>query len=184
MKALIVIDMTKDNVEGFIKEQIDKIVPNINIITEEFRATGNMVVFANDSFFANDFLFKSKMSPHSLRYTEGSEVTDKLIVKKEDIILPKRRFSAFFKTDLDQTLRTNNVDTVYICGITSIYCVLATTFDSVCHDFYTVIVEDATTAHNDFVHETTMNFYRKGPLVPLLQVKKINEIIKDLRGEQ
>ena len=184
MKALIIVDMTKDNVEGFIKEQIDKIVPNINILAEEFRKSGNMVVFANDSFFANDFLFKTKMSPHSLRYTEGSEVTELLNVKKGDIILPKRRFSAFFKTDLDQTFRTNGVTHVYVCGITSIYCVLATTFDSVCNDFYTVIVEDATTAHNDTVHETTMNFYRKGPLIPILQVKKTDDIINELRGEK
>jgi len=177
MKALIVVDMTKDNVEGFIKEQIDKIVPNINIITEEFRATGNMVVFANDSFFANDFLFKSKMLPHSLRFTKGSEVTEQLTVKNSDIILPKRRFSAFFKTDLDQTLRTYKVEKVYICGITSLFCVLSTAYDSVCHDFYTVIIEDATTAHKDIVHEQLMGFLRKNPLQPLLEIKQSHEII-------
>jgi nicotinamidase/pyrazinamidase len=182
MKALIIVDMTKDNVEGFIQEQVDKIVPNINTLSEAFRETGNLVIFANDSFFEKDFLFKSKMSPHSLRYQKGSEVTDRLIVKDSDLILPKRRFSAFFKTDLDQTLRTYSVDTVFVCGITSLYCVLATALDSVCHDFYTVFVEDATTAHKDSIHETVMDFYRKGPLQPLLEVKKVKNIINELRG--
>ncbi len=178
MEALIVVDMTKDNVEGFIKEQIDKIVPNINLLTAAFRKKGNLVIFANDSFLEHDFLFKSKMLPHSLRYTQGSEVTELLEVEKGDVILPKRRFSAFFKTDLDQTLRTLNVTKVYVCGITSIYCVLATALDAVCHDFYSVIVEDATTAHKDIIHEQVMGFYRKGPLQPLLEIMKTEEIIQ------
>ena len=177
MEALIIIDMTKDNVEGFVPGQCDKIIPVINELTEKFRAAKNLVIFANDSFLENDFLFKSKMSPHSLRFTEGSEVTDKLTVKDSDIILPKRRFSAFFKTDLDQTLRTNNVEKVYICGITSLFCVLATAYDAVCNDFYTTIIEDATTAHKDEVHEHIMGFLRKNPLQPLLEIKKSYEII-------
>ncbi len=177
MKALIVVDMTKDNVSGFIKEQIVKIVPNINRLTNFFRKNNDLVIFANDSFLEQDFLFKSKMSPHSLRYTEGSEVTEKLVVDKNDIILPKRRFSAFFKTDLDQTLRTLNVEEVSVCGITSIYCVLATALDAVCHDFYSIIVEDATTAHKDIIHEQVMNFYRNGPLIPLFKIMKTDDLI-------
>jgi nicotinamidase-related amidase len=136
-----------------------------------------LVIFANDSFLKDDFLFKSKMSPHSLRWTDGEKVATSLNVKDTDIVLPKRRFSAFFKTDLDQTLRTFEVEKVYVCGITSIFCVLATAFDSICHDFYTVIIEDATTAHKDEVHEQVMNFYRKNPLQPLFEIKKSNEII-------
>ncbi len=177
MDALIVVDMTKDNVSGFIKEQIDKIVPNINKLTESFRKKGNLVIFANDSFLENDFLFKSKMTPHSLRFTEGSEVTDLLNVANTDIILPKRRFSAFFKTDLDQTLRTLNINKIFVCGITSIYCVLATALDAVCHDFYSRIVEDATAAHKDIIHDQVMDFYRKGPLQPLLEVVKTEDLI-------
>ena len=177
MEAIIVIDMTKDNLSGFVKGQCDKIIPVINILTEKFRKNNNLVIFANDSFLKEDFLFKSKMLPHSLRFTKGSEVTGQLTVKSSDIILPKRRFSAFFKTDLDQTLRTYKVEKVYICGITSLFCVLSTAYDSVCHDFYTVIIEDATTAHKDIVHEQLMGFLRKNPLQPLLEIKQSHEII-------
>ena len=49
-----------------------------------------------------------------------------------DMVLPKRRFSAFFKTDLDQTLRTLDVDTVLVGGISTNFCVLTTALDAVC----------------------------------------------------
>jgi nicotinamidase-related amidase len=177
MEALIIIDMTRDNLTGLMGERAEKIIPVINKLTDYFRQKNNLVIFANDSFLKDDFLFKSKMSPHSLRWTDGEKVATSLNVRDTDIVLPKRRFSAFFKTDLDQTLRTFGVEKVYVCGITSIFCVLATAFDSICHDFYTVIIEDATTAHKDEVHEQVMNFYRKNPLQPLFEIKKSNEII-------
>ncbi len=178
MEALIIVDMTRDNLTGLMGERAEKIIPVINRLTDYFRKNNNLVIFANDSFLENDFLFKSKMTPHSLRWTDGEKVARSLTVKDSDIILPKRRFSAFFKTDLDQTLRTLNVNKVYVCGITSIFCVLATAFDSICHDFYTVIIDDATTAHKDEVHEQVMNFYRKNPLQPLFEIKSSSEIIK------
>ena len=49
-----------------------------------------------------------------------------LEAEESDIIIDKRRFSAFFKTDLDQTLRTYGVDTVAIGGLNTHFCVLAT----------------------------------------------------------
>jgi len=176
MNALIIVDMTEDNVEEFVYGQCNKIIPVINYLSDKFRKNGDLVIFANDSFLKEDFLFKSKMKPHSLRFTKGSDVSHKLDLQNSDIILPKRRFSAFFKTDLDQTLRTFNVENVFVCGITSLFCVLATAYDSVCHDFYTTIVEDATTAHKDSIHSEMMNFLRRNPLQPLLEVKKSIEI--------
>ncbi|PIP08711.1 MAG: hypothetical protein COX51_02945 [Syntrophobacteraceae bacterium CG23_combo_of_CG06-09_8_20_14_all_50_8] len=41
-----------------------------------------------------------------------------------DIHLPKRRFSAFFKTNLDQTFRLHGVGGVAIAGIISHWCLI------------------------------------------------------------
>ena len=182
IKALIVVDMTKDNVTGIFEELCKPIIPNINRLSEVFRENNLPVIFANDSFFEEDFIFKGKMPPHSLRYTEGSNVTDKLVVKDGDIILPKRRFSAFFKTDLDMTLRTKKVEQVCVCGITSTFCVLATAFDAFCNDFSTVIIEDATTAHKIEFHKQVMNFYRKNPLQPHFEIKTTEQIIAEIKN--
>ncbi len=172
--------MTKDNLTGLMGQAARPIIPVINTLSEHFRRANHPVIFANDSFFPEDFLFKSKMAPHSLRYTEGSEVADSLLVEPNDMVLPKRRFSAFYKTDLDQTLRMLRVTHVYVCGITSTFCVLATAFDALSHDFYTTIVEDATCAHKKEVHDSILSLYRKNPLQPLFEIRTSKEILSEL----
>lgn len=102
------------------------IVPTIQFFLAEVRKLGGLIVFANDSYFKGDFLFRGKMPPHAVRGSAGAEVIDELKISPEDIILPKRRFSAFFKTDLDITLRTLEIDTIAVAGLTTEICVLAT----------------------------------------------------------
>ncbi|HHD63063.1 MAG TPA: cysteine hydrolase [Desulfobulbaceae bacterium] len=179
--ALVVIDMVKDNLadteHNLVAREAEVIIPVINGLAADFRQRNWPVIYASDSFLEDDFIFGGKMAPHAIRGTEGAEVTDALMQNDEDIILPKRRFSAFFKTDLDQTLRTLKVDTVVVCGITSLFCVLATAFDSLCHDFKTIIVEDASCAHKAEIHQALMGFYRHNPLYPLFRILPAADIV-------
>lgn len=178
--AVVVIDMVKDTFREDhplpIAPHARAIAPRIDELNRFARARGWPVIFACDSFVEGDFIFQGKMQPHSLRDTSGSEVTDLLEVLPGDVYLPKRRFSAFFKTDLDTTLRTAGVDTAIVCGISTHFCVLMTALDSVCHDFSAIIVENATAAFKPEIHESTLANYRKNPLLPLLRVMKAEEL--------
>ena len=179
--ALVVIDMVKDNLanpeHNLVAREAEAIIPVINQLAAAFRKKGFPVIYAGDSFLEGDFIWGGKMTPHAIRGTEGAELTDALSREEGDIILPKRRFSAFFKTDLDQTLRTLQVDTVVVCGITSLFCVLATAFDSLCHDFRTIIVEDGSCAHKAEVHQALLGFYRNNPLHPLFRILTAADIL-------
>jgi nicotinamidase-related amidase len=94
-------------------------------------------------------------------------------------MLPKRRFSAFFKTDLDQTLRLLGVDTVVVTGINTQVCVLATAIDSVCNDFYTIVLEDCSAARSREVHQKSIEILQEGGLFPLLRVMPSQEFLKE-----
>jgi nicotinamidase-related amidase len=178
--ALLIIDMVRDNLadpeHNLVARQAETIIPVVNNLAAIFREADWPVIYASDSFLEEDFIFGGRMAPHAIRGTAGAEVADTLTREVSDIILPKRRFSAFFKTDLDQTLRTLQVDTVAVCGITSLFCVLATAFDSLCHDFKTIIVEDASCAHKVEVHQALMEFYRRNPLHPLFRILPAGEV--------
>jgi nicotinamidase/pyrazinamidase len=179
--AVIVVDMVKDNFrEGThnpITPLAKAIVPHVNELTSAARARGWPVVFACDSFLPEDFIFKGRMRPCSLRGTDGALVTELLEQQPGDVFLPKRRFSAFFKTDLDQTLRTWGVDTVMVCGIATHFCVLSTAFDAICLDFETIIVEDASASYSPEMHARTLELFRKNPLLPILRLARVTEII-------
>lgn len=182
--AVIVVDMLKDNFREenhpVALDQARAIIPNINRLTEMARRNNLPVIFANDSFLPGDFIFQGRMKEHALRGTEGALVIDELCRGAGDIQLPKRRFSAFFKTDLDQTLRLHGVGGVAIAGINSHWCVLQTAFDALANDFYAFIISDCCASFSAAVHETAMNLYRKNLLRPLFQVMTAEEFEQTL----
>lgn len=182
--AIIIIDMVKDNFQEVrrlpITREARPLIPRINRLLKRGRGLEIPVIFACDSFLPDDFIFKGKMKPHSLRGTEGAEVINELEREEGDLVVPKRRFSAFFKTDLDQTLRTWGVDTVAIGGITTNVCVLMTAIDALCHDFSSIILEDCCAAHKREVHESTVDNYRQFALYPLFRIMTSEEFLREI----
>lgn len=73
-----------------------------------------------------------------------------------EFTVTKHRSSAFTGTRLDQLLRSNGVRTTVIIGEQTPGCVEATLRDASYHDYYNVLVEDCVAAHNQRLHELTM----------------------------
>jgi nicotinamidase/pyrazinamidase len=182
--AIIVVDMLKDNMKESTRnpylQEGRAIIPNLQRILEESRKKRFPIIFACDSFLEGDFIFKGKMKVHSLRGTKGAEVIDDLKPEPKDIILPKRRFSAFFKTDLDQTLRVLGVDTIVVTGITTEVCVLMTAMDGVSHDFSVIILEDCSASRNKEFHQGCLSLYRDFTLYPLFRIMALAEFLKEI----
>jgi len=182
--AIIIVDMVKDNLKEGSKHPITiesrTILPNLQRLLKESRKRKLPIIFACDSFMEGDFIFKGKMKVHSLRGTKGSEVADELKPELTDIILPKRRFSAFYKTDLDQTLRLLGADTIVVTGITTEVCVLTTAMDGLCHDFSVILLEDCCASGYRETHQGCLNLYRNFALYPLFRIMGLEEFIKEV----
>ncbi len=182
--TIIVVDMLKDNFKesprNLIYQEAIAIIPNLQILLKRGREKEIPVIFACDSFLQEDFIFRGRMKPHSLRGTEGSEVIDGLKPEPMDLILPKRRFSAFFKTDLDQTLRTLGVDTIVVTGLTTEVCVLMTAMDGLCNDFSAIILEDCCASRSKELHQSCLNLYRDSALYPLLRILTLEEFLREI----
>jgi nicotinamidase/pyrazinamidase len=182
--VLLIIDMVKDYfredhnypITGFGRQ----IVEPINGMIRTFRGKGLPIVFSTDAFQPDDFIFKSKMKPHSLAGTTGAEVIDELDRKPEDYWLPKPRFSAFFNTGLERWLRDRNVTLCAVAGISTPVCVLATALDAISHDFKVVLLEDCTAAHSASVHQQTIEIFRRNALLPLLRVLPVAAFVEEL----
>ena len=180
--ALIIVDLLRDTFEQHpasrIVQSARAFIPRLNMLIDCFHREKLPVVFACDSFLPEDPIFTAGVRPHSLRGTSGADVIPELQRLSEDHIVPKRRFSSFFKTDLDQTLRILGVDTVLVTGIATHVCVLATALDAVSHDFQAVIVEDCCAAHNPQIHASVLAGYREPPIAPLVLVHDSQQCIK------
>jgi nicotinamidase/pyrazinamidase len=182
--ALVIVDMIKDNVNtsghGAMDVEAKKIVPQILELSRLMRRCGGRVVFACDSFMQGDFIFGGRMSAHAIRGTGGDAPIDDVEIQPEDLFLPKRRMSAFYKTDLDQTLRTWGVHTAVVCGIVTNVCVLLTAMDALQNDFRCVIASDASACHKPEIHEMTLRCYDKFALAPLFRIMSVSEIAREV----
>ena len=182
--ALIVIDLVKDNFDDSRKLPITplakRIIAPLNHLSERFRERGWPVIFSTDAFQPDDFIFQGRMHPHSLAGTRGAELIDELNRMRDDLWLPKPRFSAFFKTDLALRLREMEVTLCAVGGISTHFCVLTTVMDAICHDFKAVLLEDCSAAPSAEVHAQTLNLYRRNPLYPLLKVATSLELLETL----
>jgi nicotinamidase/pyrazinamidase len=182
--AIIVVDMLKDTFkEGShlaITREARQILPNLQRLLRESRGRELPIVYACDSFLKEDFIFKGKTKFHSLQGTEGAEVVDDLKPEPRDTVLPKRRFSAFFGTDLEKRLRDQGRDTIVVTGITTEVCVLSTAMDGLCHDFYVILLEDCSASHRQEKHQACLNLYRDTSLHPLLRVMTLDEFLKEV----
>lgn len=74
----------------------------------------------------------------------------------EPLVL-KKRYSAFYVTDLERILRNLGVETIFLAGVNTNNCVLATTFDAHARDFRVVLLEEATGSMNgDAYHKSAL----------------------------
>jgi nicotinamidase-related amidase len=78
-----------------------------------------------------------------LEGTPGSELLPELEPGPSDIVIVKKKPSAFFGTQVLSLLVDRGVDTVIVCGGATSNCVRATVFDSASLNFRTIVAEEA-----------------------------------------
>ena len=86
--------------------------------------------------------FLLKRAVHCLAGTRGAEIVDELDVHDSDLVVPKRRYSAFFATDLDLLLRERDIDTVVVAGVVTNICVRSTVHDALFLGYDVLVCSD------------------------------------------
>ena len=156
MEALVVIDMQKDFCyeDGalYIGKHVESIFDPIRRAVELARDRGVPVIFTQDWHREDDPEFRI-WPKHCVAGTKGAEIIDELEVRKEDYVIRKRRYSAFFGTDLDLTLRELGVRRIYVTGVVTNICVLHTVSDAVLMGYEVAVMKDCTTALSDYDYE-------------------------------
>ena len=80
---------------------------------------------------------------HNLAGSHGTEIIAELYTEGDLVVKGKKRYSAFYATDLEFLLHRRNVDTLILAGINTTTCVLCTAFEATNRDFRVIIASDA-----------------------------------------
>ncbi|MGI6575772.1 MAG: cysteine hydrolase family protein [bacterium] len=137
-RALLVIDMLNDFIlaQGnlCVGPAGEEIISGIIAEIEHFRTAGEPVFFICDQHLPNDLEF-SMFPPHCVRGTTGAAIISAISPQAGEYIIPKRRYSAFFGTDLELHLREQGVEELVLVGVCTNICVLYTACDARMRNF-------------------------------------------------
>lgn len=160
--AVIVVDMLNDFVTGAIKcERAQRIIPPLQKLLAAARQAGAPVIYSNDCHLPEiDKEFRI-WGVHAVKGTAGAEVIPELKPEPQDYIVPKRRYSGFYGTELGFLLRELDVDTVILTGLHVNMCVRHTAADAFCEDLNIIVPSDGTDAFTEADLESGLAYLKQ-----------------------
>jgi len=176
--ALIVVDMVYDftNENGLVfYPQNKEILPKINDVIKECRNNNALIVFMQHCYRKDKFDKNLiNMRPNCIQGTGGENIDLSLDRKDSDYVIKKRRYSAFFGTDLDLVLRENNVKNAIIVGTKTNCCIRATVTDAYYLDYNVFVVKECVATNDPVVNEVHLSDIDKylGKVISISEIDK------------
>lgn len=149
--AVLVVDMVNDFCKpggAMVLPGYEALVGPQRRVIEAARAAGAPVVWVRDSHRPRmrHEHEHAKRTPHCFDGTWGTEVVSELGARPDEIAVLKRRYSAFYNTDMDVTLRDMLVKSVVVMGVVTNICVRSTVHDAFFHGYGVIVPEDCVAA--------------------------------------
>jgi len=151
--ALVVVDVQRDFCPGGalpVKEG-DELVPRINRVIMTFEHDPLPVFFTRDWHPPNHMSFKSQggiWPLHCVQGSAGAEFHPALRIPIKSIVISKAEdpqfeaYSGFQGTDLATRLNELGVDKIFLCGLTTDYCVKESAIDARHAGFEVEVIQD------------------------------------------
>ena len=189
--ALLVIDMQDEFVKphwspDWVSEATRQ-VPRIKMLIEHCRSKNIPVIYTVYSK-THDYLDRPKTGKFmpgrysdldidsSLFYVSG-RVWHELAPRKDEIVIKKSSYGAFYDTPLETILKNMEKDTVIICGTLTNYCCGATARQAYERSFKVLFGSDVTSTDDPEMQEPELKVLRKG----YAKILNAEEIINALR---
>lgn len=151
--ALIVVDMVKDftSPDGLVYYPKNRqILPTINQVVTDARKKGILIVFLQHRYRANKpDKNLTNMRPSCIEGSGGEELDEIFDVHPIDYVIPKRRYSGFFGTDLDSVLREHHITNTVIVGTKTNCCIRATVTDAYNLDYQPIVIRECVATNSE-----------------------------------
>lgn len=137
-KALLVIDVQR---APFISDRFkiyngSETVKNITKLIKNARHASSEVIF---------FRHIDNRYPHLAEHSEGAKLHEDIKPLMHEKIIDKNRISCFYKTGIDEYLKSKNIKDLVLCGIQTEFCVDTAVKCGVDLDYNITVAKDAHT---------------------------------------
>ncbi len=189
-KAILVSDMLRGFLEEgyplYCGERARRIIPNVQRLLE--REQGAKIFFLCDHHAPDDPEFKM-FPPHAIEGTAEAEVIPELAKYKGEII-PKKTFSSFFETSLEEKLKKLKPEKLIVCGVCTHICVLSAVADARVRGYEVEVPVDCVASFDEKGHHFALGYMEQvlgakltGPEVSRAKPAKFEPAEAVLSGE-
>ena len=152
--VLIVVDMLGGVMEEghnlYCGDEARAIIPKVQNLIDIHQNSGSEVIFVCDSHEKDDLEFE--MFPvHCVAGTKEAEIIPEL-TKYEGRVLHKKRYSAFYNTDLENMLSVLDPEMISICGVCTDICVMHTAADARNRDYRVEVIAETVASFDESAH--------------------------------
>jgi nicotinamidase/pyrazinamidase len=167
--ALLLIDLQNDFFPGgaLAVPEADILITPINTYIKHFSRQGWPILATRDWHPANHTSFTEQQGPwpvHCVQGSRGAQFHSDLVMPPGMMVISKGTDprkdarSGFDGTSLADRLKDLNVQTLFVLGLATDYCVKHTVIDGCTHSFCVVLLTDATRGVNRQPHDSSTAF--------------------------
>ncbi len=148
-EAILVLDMTQDSIapEARAVDKRKAILPRVKEFLAWARKTGRPVVFVCSARRKTDKWFLKYWELANEIWKPGQAPIAELYDTQKDVVVHKRRYSGFFDSDLDLTLRELGVTSLVLFGWSTSLAVATTAIDGWQRGYPTAVASDLCISH-------------------------------------
>jgi nicotinamidase-related amidase len=161
--AIVVINLLVDMIERSkpfpMPPEYDRVLARTVAFINAAREAGYPIILIQDQHRPDDKEFTdfSVGQAHAIRGSEGAQLVSQLLpLGAKDYTVGKRRFSAFFGTDLDLYLREEGIRRLAIVGRPSNVCALYSAADGFMRRYEVLAISDCLYSKTGEMHERAM----------------------------
>jgi nicotinamidase-related amidase len=152
--ALLVMDFQTAVVEGYAVDQ-DRLLAATGGVIAAARHCGMRVIYVVVAFRTGFPEISPRNKVFSALKASGgmaAEIHPRIVPAAGEIIVAKRRVSAFMGTDLDMILRSNGIHTLVMCGVITSGVVLSTLCHAADSDYRILVLRDCCSDTDQSAH--------------------------------
>jgi nicotinamidase-related amidase len=165
--ALLVMDCQEGIVGSLVPEEKEKLLRNLGKAIQAARAAGMTIIYIVVQFregypeiSEKNMVFRAIKETKGLQEgTPGSRICAELSSKPGEVIVTKKRISAFSGSDLEALLRAKEVDTLVLTGVSTLGVVESTARFASDMDYRIIVLGDCCSDRDLEAHQAALKWF-------------------------
>lgn len=179
-KLLLIIDMQNDICyDSRRKDKVIAALPKMKNAINAFFEKGYKIIYTCFSLPPNDEQFIRFGDKYCVEGTKGAEIISELFPLKGEILV-KKKHSAFFETELDEILKKNKIEELYLAGLQTQICIMTTAADASFRGYKPIAIKNCVISTREKQKNEALNWIKKY----VGEVYTLNELLKSLKNER